>query len=142
MSFDIRIQAGDINFDSQGRLNLVRGQTKLFQDILKLINTTLGSDSYSPQYGVSLTEASVGIAINSSVRASIFQSEIQTGLIRLQQEQNILARTRRLTDDERIRQVDSVIVEQDSIDPRQFNIMIELTLYSSEQIQIPTNIRI
>lgn len=141
MSFDIKIISGDFSFDSQGRFNLVRDNNKLVQDVLKLINTTLGADAFVPNYGVSITNVSIGALTTANVIAQQLEAEILTGIQRIQQEQQSLEQQQLLTPAERIQNIDQVFVEQDEVDPRQYNIFIELTTQARTPITVNTEVR-
>ena len=141
MAFDIKIQNGDIAFDAQGRIELVRNNNKLVQEVLKLINTTLGYDPFDPSYGISATTNTLGSISTSSVTSQRLESEITRGLQRLKAEQLSLERQQILTPGERIENINSIIVEQDETDPRQYNIFIELTTGEQTPITVTAEIQ-
>ena len=141
MSFDVKIVNGDLSLDEQGRVELVRNNDKLVQSVLKLISTTLNSDVFAPDYGLSITTDSLGVPNTASVTEQKMQAEITLGIQRLQREQESLAQQQVLTPGERIRNIDNIAVEQDESDPRQFNIFIELTTFEQTPITVTTAIR-
>lgn len=141
MSFDVKLLNGDVIFDTQGRLELVRDSNKIVQSVLKLLGTTIRSDPYSPEFGVSVTEDSVGSPIRSFAITQRFENEIEDGLLRLKREQQALSNFQFLTTAERIRSIDRVFVEMDKTDPRQFNVEIVLTTFSQTPITVEANIR-
>ncbi len=140
MSFDLELVNGDIAFDAQGRLELVRDTDKLTQDVLKILETTLGSDVFDQNYGVSVNQNTVGQVIaNNSIPAQV-QAEIQGQLVKLQQEQQALASVQVITPAERIQLINNVTVVRDSIEPRQLNISIQLTAQNTTPITINTTV--
>lgn len=141
MAFDLRIRNGDLLFDEQGRIELVRNSNKLTQEILKFVTTTRGSDPYNPDYGLTITEASIGSVVSTLGLETSVEAEITTGLERLQAEQQVLQTQQRLTPSELLQQIDRVSVEQDTTDPRQFNIFISVTTQALTPITIDTAIR-
>ena len=141
MAFDLKLLNGDLSLDSVGRMELVRDSNKLVQEVLKLISTTLNSDPFNPNYGLTLTASSLGHITTANITAQRLESEIRFGLQSLQQEQLTLSRQQVLTSAERIKNIDSVIVEQDASDPRQYNIFIELTTQAQTPITVNTAIR-
>lgn len=141
MSFDLEIVNGDLDFDGQGRATLVRNNNKLIQSILKLISTTTGSDAFAPEYGVSITTDSLGTLTTASITEQQLQAEITEGIEALQAEQEQLSQQQVITPGERIQNIDSVVVEQDAQEPRQFNIFIELTTLERTPITVTTAIR-
>lgn len=141
MAFDMRIQNGDIVFDDQGRIELVRNNNKLVQEVLKLINTTIGYDPFNPNYGISATADTLGSITTANITSQRLESEITRGLQLLQDEQQSLSRQQIITPGERIVNIDNIIVEQDEIDPRQYNIFIELTTGEQTPITVTTEIQ-
>jgi phage baseplate assembly protein W len=141
MAFDLKIVNGDFSFDLAGRIELVRNNDKVVQEVLKLIGTTLGSDPFNPNYGVSVTESSIGKVSRASLTTQQLESEILTGIETLQREQQSLVRQQILTAAELIERIDGVSVVQDESDPRQYNIFIELTTKGQTPITVNTAIR-
>jgi len=141
MSFDVQILNGDLNLDSLGQLALVRNIDKVAQDVLRVIMTTRGSDPFDTSYGISTTNRAIGSMPTTSIISATLEAEISNSLQKLIREQNRLSTVQTLTADERIREIDSVVVEQDPIEPRQLTVSISMTLETLEPITIQTTLQ-
>jgi len=124
VSFDLYASSGDLELGNNGDLLLVRDSDKLVQDVLKLLNTTTGSDPLNPMYGSILTSASLGQIMDPLVlatRAQMVIAEALDNLISIQQYQRSI---QFMSEAESIVDFDTPIVEQDASDSRQYNIYV------------------
>lgn len=124
MSFDVRAIKGDIEFGANGDLVRVTNSDKLAQDIIKLLNTPIGSSPLNPGYGSSLTVEQIGetptvYGIIEQTRAIITQALEQLTTLQAAQ-----AAEQTLTDAETLVDFEAPIVERDEVDPRQYNIVV------------------
>lgn len=142
MSFDVKVVNGDLSFDSQGRVDLVRDTNKLVQDVHKIIQTTRGYDPFDPRYGLTISTSAIGRPQSNPMLTSQVQAELQEQLDRLRKEQVALSGRQVITAEETIKQIDNVTVEQDTTDPRQINITIELTTQAQSPITVQDFIRL
>ena len=125
MSFDIRLTDGDIQLGGNGDVDRVVDSDKLAQDVIKLLNTTIGSDPLNPNYGSTLTSSNIGQAIASPDNmAAQAQAVISQGLDQLIALQGLQRTIQTVTDAETILDFDAPVVEIDPIEPRQFNITV------------------
>jgi phage baseplate assembly protein W len=118
MSFDFRINKGDIALGSDGDLDKVFDTEKLIQDVLKILSTPLGGNKFFSWYGSHLTDASIGQVadrkfINTMVN-QIIRSNLET-LQKLQKQQ--AASGQRVTAAELIAAVQGVSVNRNIVDP-------------------------
>jgi phage baseplate assembly protein W len=118
MSFDFRINNGDIALGPDGDLDKVFDTEKLIQDVLKILSTPLGANKFFPWYGSLLTDSSVGQVadrkfINTMVN-QIIRSNLET-LQKLQKQQ--AASGQRVTAAELIAAVQGVSVNRNIVDP-------------------------
>lgn len=125
MSFDLRAINGDLELSPDGDVRQVIDSDKLAQDVLKLLNTTYGTDPFYPGYGSVITAASIGMPNDNPdslvSRAQIILTEVLGQLVSTQQAQSTY---QPLTDAETIIDFDTPIVEIDPTDPRQINVLI------------------
>lgn len=124
MSFDLRAPNGDLELGSDGDVALVRDTDKLAQDVIKVLNTTLGSDPFNISYGSSLTTAHVGQALDPLMVTTRTQFIISQALDQMIATQAFQRTIQFVSDAETIVDFEAPIVEQDSQDPRQFNISV------------------
>ena len=60
MSFDLKIKNGDIVIDPNGSLSTVFGNSKIRQDIIKILLTRNGENRFHPRYGSDLGALKIG----------------------------------------------------------------------------------
>lgn len=123
MSFDLKLEQGDIRLSAENDLAIVENGEKLTQDILKVVTTQLGSNNRFPWYGCPITQSMVGRAFDSIFLQSVASNQLRfsiTNLERLQKEQ--LRTDQVVTAQEQIAAVQNINVNQNDIDPRFFNI--------------------
>ena len=77
MSFDLKIQRGDLVLDSSGQLNIVERNDKLVQDIIKVLLTDLGENKFHPYYGSSTGKLDIGSVLDQD----FFKTKIEDGVI-------------------------------------------------------------
>lgn len=124
MSFDIKAFSGDVEIGSNGDLSQVTDSDKLAQDILKLLNTPIGTNPLNPGYGSMLTVNQVGDAVYTEGLVEQTKRIITDALEQLITQQAYQAAIQPLTDAETLVDFETPIVERDSQDPRQFNIVV------------------
>ena len=129
MSFDLKLEQGDIQISAESDLAIVENGDKLTQDVLKVVTTQLGANKRFPWYGCPLTQSMIGRAFDSVFISSVASNQLRfsiTNLQRLQQEQ--ITNDQVVTNQEQIAAVQNLSVNQNPIDPRFFN--IDLTVLS------------
>jgi len=142
MSFDIRLVNGDIQLGGNGDVDRVVDSEKLAQDVIKLLNTTIGSDPLNPNYGSTLTSSDIGQAIASPTNmAAQAQAVIAQGLDQLIAIQGLQRSIQTVTDAETIMDFDAPVVEIDPIEPRQFNIIVNAISRDLTPIAIAFTVR-
>lgn len=124
MSFDIKVLGGDVEFDSNGNLRTMTDSDKLAQDIVKILNTPIGTNPINPGYGSPLTVNEVGTVVNADSVIQQTQSAIAQALEQLISAQALQQAQQTITDAETLIDFETPIVQQDEVDPRQFNIAV------------------
>lgn len=127
MSFDLRLEGGDLKIDNNSRLSTVENGEKLVQDMLKIITTQLGANRMFPWYGCPITQSLVGTAFDYQMSQGIATNQLRSSienLQRLQREQ--LKEPQEVTPHEHIASILDILVDQNRIDPRFFNITVSV----------------
>ena len=126
MSFDLKIINGDLAIKS-GDLQTVVDSEKLIQDILKLCLTTAGTNPIHPWYGSFLSRTIVGNPMDTAMLVQIAKSQLNSALENLKNLQNLQNKTfQSMSADEQISAILDIWVERNRIDPRLFNIKINV----------------
>jgi phage baseplate assembly protein W len=124
MSFDIKAINGDVEISSNGDLSKFVDSDKLAQDVIKLLNTPLGTDPLNPGYGSPLTVEQIGEVLSTEGLVEYAKHTIAQALEQLITLQTYQSTFQQLSDAETLIDFETPIVEQDQVDPRQFNIAI------------------
>lgn len=143
MSFDIKISKGDIALGSDGDFEQVQDVQKLSQDILKLLQTPLGSNVFFPWYGSILTDIMIGQVLDQSITIDIIRQQIQTNLETLQKMQRQqVANGQKVTPGELLAAIQTVDVTQSLVDPTRYTIIIKVITkgFRTSEVSIDVNI--
>lgn len=130
MSFDVQLSNGDVQLTSGGELVKVEGTNKLVQDILKVLYTTLGDDPFNPSYGSVLTDDTIGSSIMPNILNVQAQDAIVNSLEILQESQAEQKLYQKVTATETLASIGEISINQDTTEPRQYN--VSLTVLSGE----------
>jgi hypothetical protein len=141
MSFDLKIQGGDLALSSTGDLAIVENTEKLVQDVLKIVSTQIGANPFFPWYGSPITKSLVGRSYDTNFITGIASQQLRTTLERLQAMQKDQLRTNQVvTPREQIAAISDVRVERNITDPRFFKIV--LTVLSKAFLEVQTELDI
>jgi len=141
MSFDLKIEGGDLAIGPDGDLAIVENTEKLIQDVLKIVSTQIGANPFFPWYGSPITKSLVGRAYDTNFITGIASQQLRATLERLQAMQKDQLRTSQVvTPREQIAAISRVYVERNINDPRFFRIV--LTVLSKAFLQVSTELEI
>lgn len=127
MSFDLRVNQGDIVISSDGDFDQITDVEKLVQDILKILQTPLGSNVFFPWYGSVLTEIMIGQVLEPSITTNIIQQQVRTNLETLQRQQRQqLADGQQLTPGELLAAIQQVSVHRSTVDPTRYQVVVRV----------------
>lgn len=127
MSFDLRIQNGDIVLGADADFGTVTDSDKLIQDIIKMITTPQGSNVFQQAIGSLINKRLVGQVLNAQNTVTVLQASVQEALITLQKLQQAQAQTQALSPAETLVSIVSIDVQRDSVEPRQLNVVLKIT---------------
>jgi len=143
MSFDLKIQDGDLLLSNTNDLAKVEKSDKLVQDIIKMIATKLGANKFYPWYGSPIASTLIGSSFDTRFVSSIASNQLKTSLDtlkNLQQEQ--IKTSQVVTAQEQIAVVQNVKVDRNITDPRIFTVAVTVLNKAFRRTEIPLNIRI
>jgi len=124
MSFDLKIEGGDIKFERDGLITTVANNSKLRQDIVKILLTKLGENKFHPSYGSEVGAINIGSVPDQELFELDLQSSVEEAIIKLMSLQKGQARKQFLNPGERIISILGVSAERDLADPRLYSIFI------------------
>lgn len=142
MSFDLKIQNGDLSIGSDGDVNFVIGNQKVLQEIKKIILTDIGENRFHPFYGSKVGALSVGSIVDYNFLSSELKRSVAESINNLMRLKESQSRFQALNPSEVIISLDQVSAERDLVDPRVWSIFISVTVQSLDEINTVVKIRI
>lgn len=142
MSFDLKIVKGDIAISRDGRLDVVTGNSKLKQDIIKIMLTDLGENKYHPSYGSATGALQVGSVLDAEMMSLDLSASAEQAVRKIMSMQRSQSRRQFLSPSEVILDVANVSVERDQVDPRLYNIFISVITEQLDNITENVTVRI
>lgn len=127
MSFDLKIDKGNIAIGQDGDLDRIENTEKLIQDVLKILMTPLGSNVFFPWYGSPLTDVSVGQVLDRKFVVSMIESVIRGNLETLQKLQKQQAASgQRVSAGELLAAIQSIRINRNIVDPTYWTIITRI----------------
>lgn len=127
MSFDLKINQGDLTLGQDGDLEQVTELDKLVQDVLKILMTPLGANVFFPWYGSPLSETTIGQVLDktfvNSVVMQIIRSNLET-LQKLQKQQSMGGQ--RVSADELLAAIQEIKINRNTVDPTYWTILVRV----------------
>lgn len=127
MSYDIKIINGDFSLKN-GDLDIVEGQDKLIQDILKICLTEVGANIYNPWYGSYIHRSLIGSNLDTNITADVAKSQLQNSLETLQKLQQLQTSDtmQKVSPSEHIAAISNISVDRSASDPRFIEVIINV----------------
>jgi hypothetical protein len=127
MSFDIKIENGDLKIGNNGDLQKVENTDKLIQDVLKMCLTQLGGNPFFPFYGSPVSSTLIGNTFDFEMLNTVATSQLRGSLENLQQLQKLQEQNgQRLTASELLAAIQQVAIERNATDPRYYRVLIKI----------------
>ena len=142
MSFDLALTRGDIKIKADGTVNAVAGNSKLRQDIIKILLTELGDNKFHPRYGSHIGSLQIGHHADAKLVSLDLESSARNAIRILMSLQRSQSRRQALTPGERIVDVLDVSVARDDIDPRLYNIFVSVLTQELTEVRDNVTVRI
>jgi hypothetical protein len=143
MSFDLRLQNGDLAISNRNDLDTVENSDKLLQDILKIISTPLGGNPLYPWYGSTISQSLIGTAFESNFISNIASVQLRSALETLQNLQKEQAKTSQIiTPQEQIAAIQDASIQRNVTDVRFFSIFLTVLSKAFRQVTATLNVQI
>ena len=134
MSFDLALIENDLKLLPNGDIKTVSDTTKLRQDILKIILTSLGSNRFHPWYGCSVGDDIIGKNLPQNLLDLGIQTSVSQSLERLKKLQLQQQTNQHVTLAELINTIGPIFSYRAPEDPRQ--IKIDVTVFTRRLTEI------
>lgn len=125
MSFDLKIEDGDLRIGSNGDLAVVEHSEKMIQDVLKILMTPLNGNIFFPWYGSPISKSLIGAAFEGKFIAAIATNQIRNALETLKNlQEDQLTGGQFVSSREQIAAIEDISVQRNEVDPRIFRVGI------------------
>lgn len=137
MSFDLKVINGDLVLKN-GDLDVVTGQNKLIQDIMKICLTTAGANINQPWYGSFVSRTLIGSALDTGITNDIAKNQLTNAIDNLKklQQLQLSSSLQSVSPDEHIAGITEIRVNRNQIDPRLFEVMVKVLTKSFRQTTV------
>ena len=142
MSFDLKIKNGDIVIDPNGSLSTVFGNSKIRQDIIKILLTRNGENRFHPRYGSDLGALKIGEVSDEKMLELDLQRSVEDAIKYLMSLQSYQSKKQVLSSGEIISAIRGISSDRDSEDPRLYNIYISVLTQKLDIVEEVITIRI
>lgn len=142
MSFDLALNMGDLKINNDGTIDTVAGNSKLRQDILKILLTEVGDNKFHPKYGSHIGALEIGSSADNRLISLDLESSARTALENLMSLQRSQSRRQSLSSGEIILDILDVKVTRDTVDPRLYNIFVSVLTQELTEVRSSVTIRI
>jgi phage baseplate assembly protein W len=142
MSFDLRLENGDLKINTDGTVSSVTGNSKLRQDILKILLTDLGDNKFHPKYGSHVGKLQVGSHADDKLISLDITSSARSAIRNLMSLQRAQARRQSLSPGEIIIDILNLEVTRDKVDPRLYNIFVSVLTQELDRVESSVTVRI
>jgi phage baseplate assembly protein W len=142
MSFDLALERGDIKINRDGSMKTVFGNSKLRQDIMKILLTELGDNKFHPKYGSHIGSLKIGHVADAKLISLDLESSARTAIGNLISLQRTQSRRQGVTPGEIIIDILKVSVTRDQVDPRLYNIFVSVLTQKLTEVTSSVAVRI
>lgn len=127
MSFDLKIEQGDLKIGGDGDFQKVENTEKLVQEVLKIAETERGGNPFFPWYGSEVGRATIGTPFQFSALNNIGADQLKASLETLQKLQRVQQKSgQKVTSAEILAAIQDVRIERNQVDPRYIRVFIKI----------------
>lgn len=141
MSYDLKIINGDLAISNSGSVETVNQNSKIIQDIKKLLLTDIGSNKYHPNYGSPIGSGSIGDFQDEDFMKMNMKNSIEKSIKRLINLQRNQMRYQYVSPAETIMYIKNIMVFRDAADPRMWSIFVSVVAQDLSEIEDTITIR-
>ncbi len=142
MSFDLAIERGDLKIGREGSVEIISGNAKLKQDIIKILLTELRGNKYHPKYGSHIGALKIGHNADSKLMELDIESSARSAIKNLMSLQRNQSQRQVLSPSEVIVDILSVKAQRDKADPRMYNIFVSVLTQELTELSSSATVRI
>jgi hypothetical protein len=140
MSFDLKLQDGNLVISKNGDIETVTNTDKLVQDVTKLAITPIGANKMHSWYGSGLGKTLIGAAFDLDFAKQLSSQQLFSAIETLRTLQISQAQQQNVSASEAISRILNVSIEHDKIDPRLIRVFIAVLSRSAKRSIIPLTV--
>ena len=126
MSYDLKIENGDLRISNTGDLAVVKDNEKLLQDALKILLTPLGGNKAHTWYGSNVGDTLIGAVFDKDFSIDAASQQVRSAMDNLQMIQKSQSKTQIVTAAETISVVKDIYLNSNIKDQRLIEARITL----------------
>jgi hypothetical protein len=142
MSFDLKLEGGDLKLARDKDFEKVENNNKLLQDLLKIIITPLKANKAFPWYGSGVNGAIIGENFDLDFATSAAASQVRNSVENLQKMQLSQAQTQVLSPAESIVAIKDVYINTNSSDLRVVEIKVSVLTAALTVVEASFSVRL
>lgn len=142
MSYDLKLTNGDLVLSPNKDLDLVKDNNKLYQDMIKILISPLGSNKIHTWYGCDIGNIVVGSVFNSDIVADSAISQVRASLENLQMLQKTQAKNQNVSNYEKIIAIQDIFVGAATSDPRLIEVKASVITGGLKDVKVRFFIRL
>lgn len=142
MSFDLKLNGGDLQIAKSGDVETVYDNEKLYQDMLKILVSPLGSNKLHFWYGSGINAAVVGNSFSEDITTDSAIQQISSALENLQMMQKNQAMNQNVTNYEKLVAVKNIYVGIAESDPRLVEVSVSVITGGLKNIRVKFFVRL
>jgi hypothetical protein len=142
MSFDLKLEQGNLRINTDGSLATVRNSEKLRQDVLKLIVTPIGGNKMHPWYGSDANKAIIGNVFDLDFAKDSASEQLRSAIENLQAMQQQQAKTQFITASESIAAIKDIYINTNAADMRALEVKVYILSYAITTLDVGFLIRL
>jgi len=126
MSFDLKLENGNLKIGANGDLETVVNTNKLIQDVLKMVLTPVGANKMQIWYGSNFGRTLIGTPLDLEFAKEIAISQLVSSVEMLKTLQQNQAEYQSVSASEAIMRVLGIRVDQDDKEPRFLRVFLSV----------------
>lgn len=142
MSFDLKLENGNLKLKRDGTLDVVQNSEKLRQDVLKLIITPIGGNKMHPWYGSNANKTLIGNLYDLEFGKDSATEQLRSAIENLQALQQQQAKTQIITASESIAAIKDIYINTNPKDLRKLEVKISILSYAITSMDVNFLIRL
>ena len=142
MSYDLKLLKGDLVLNNSGSLRIVERNSKLRQDILKILLTDIGENKYHQYYGCLAGRLDIGNILDQDFFKTRLEDSVKSAIKNLMILQRNQIKYQYVSPAETIVDISGVAAYRDKADPRMWSIFVSIITLEQDEITESITIRI